>query len=196
MSVIDDLTLSFSRLPGIGKKSASRIVNQLLKTDDIFLLNFSKQLKELKEKIKPCSICGSWTEEDPCPICSNPLRDSSVICVVEQPQDVQTIEAAGGFSGLYHVLGGVIAPLEGVGPDQLNISTLISRVQRGGVKEIIIATNPTFEGDSTALYVQRLLSEHSGVKVTRLATGIPVGGDLEYADKLTLARSFRGRTSF
>lgn len=196
MSVIDDLTLSFSRLPGIGKKSASRIVNQLLKTDDIFLLNFSKQLKELKEKIKPCSICGSWTEEDPCPICSNPLRDSSVICVVEQPQDVQTIEAAGGFSGLYHVLGGVIAPLEGVGPDQLNISTLISRVQKGGVKEIIIATNPTFEGDSTALYVQRLLSEHSGVKVTRLATGIPVGGDLEYADKLTLARSFRGRTSF
>lgn len=196
MSVIDDLTLSFSRLPGIGKKSASRIVNQLLKTDDIFLLNFSKQLKELKEKIKPCSICGSWTEEDPCPICSNPLRDGSVICVVEQPQDVQTIEAAGGFSGLYHVLGGVIAPLEGVGPDQLNISTLISRVQKGGVKEIIIATNPTFEGDSTALYVQRLLSEHSGVKVTRLATGIPVGGDLEYADKLTLARSFRGRTSF
>ena len=196
MSVIDDLTLSFSRLPGIGKKSASRIVNQLLKTDDIFLLNFSKQLKELKEKIKPCSICGSWTEEDPCPICSNPLRDSSVICVVEQPQDVQTIEAAGGFSGLYHVLGGVIAPLEGVGPDQLNISSLISRVQKGGVKEIIIATNPTFEGDSTALYVQRLLSEHSGVKVTRLATGIPVGGDLEYADKLTLARSFRGRTSF
>lgn len=196
MSVIDDLTLSFSRLPGIGKKSASRIVNQLLKTDDIFLLNFSKQLKELKEKIKLCSICGSWTEEDPCPICSNPLRDSSVICVVEQPQDVQTIEAAGGFSGLYHVLGGVIAPLEGVGPDQLNISTLVSRVQKGGVKEIIIATNPTFEGDSTALYVQRLLSEHSGVKVTRLATGIPVGGDLEYADKLTLARSFRGRTSF
>ena len=196
MSVIDDLTLSFSRLPGIGKKSASRIVNQLLKTDDIFLLNFSKQLKELKEKIKPCSICGSWTEEDPCPICSNPLRDGSVICVVEQPQDVQTIEAAGGFSGLYHVLGGVIAPLEGVGPDQLNISSLISRVQKGGVKEIIIATNPTFEGDSTALYVQRLLSEHSGVKVTRLATGIPVGGDLEYADKLTLARSFRGRTSF
>ncbi|MBQ1949879.1 MAG: recombination protein RecR [Treponema sp.] len=196
MNIIDELTGSFSRLPGIGKKSASRIVNHLLKADPVFIQKFSRELIDLQQKIKPCSVCGSWTETDPCPICSSPLRDKSIICVVEQPQDVQTIENAGGFTGVYHVLGGVIAPLEGVGPDQLNIANLISRVQKGRVNEVIIATNPTFEGDSTALYVQRLLAEHAGVKVTRLATGIPVGGDLEYADKLTLARSFRGRSTF
>lgn len=196
MSVIDDLTASFSRLPGIGKKSASRIVNYLLKADSMYVQNFSRQLGELQQKIKPCSVCGFWTETETCPICSNPLRDKNIICVVEQPQDVQTIESAGNFTGLYHVLGGVIAPLEGIGPDQLNIASLVSRIQTGEVKEIIIATNPTFEGDATAMYLQRLLNEHSDVKVTRLATGIPVGGDLEYADKLTLARSFRGRTTF
>lgn len=196
MSVIDELTASFSRLPGIGKKSASRIVNHLLKADSIFVQNFSRQIGELQQKIKPCSICGFWTETDPCPICSNPLRDKSIICVVEQPQDIQTIEGTGNFSGLYHVLGGVIAPLEGIGPDQLNIASLMGRIQSDGTKEIIIATNPTFEGDATAMYLQKLLSEHSDVKITRLATGIPVGGDLEYADKLTLARSFRGRTTF
>lgn len=196
MSVIDELTASFSRLPGIGKKSASRIVNHLLKADSIFVQNFSRQIGELQQKIKPCSICGFWTETDPCPICSNPLRDKTIICVVEQPQDIQTIEGTGNFSGLYHVLGGVIAPLEGIGPDQLNIASLMGRIQSDGTKEIIIATNPTFEGDATAMYLQKLLNEHSDVKVTRLATGIPVGGDLEYADKLTLARSFRGRTTF
>lgn len=195
MNIIDELTGSFSRLPGIGKKSAARIVNHLLRADSLYIKNFSRQISELQEKIKPCSICGSWTENDPCPICSNPIRDKSVICVVEQPQDVSTIESTGGYTGLYHVLGGVIAPLEGIGPDQLNIAKLIERVQKGGISEIILATNPTFEGDSTAMYIQHLLSEHSEVKVTRLATGIPVGGDLEYADKLTLARSFRGRTS-
>ena len=123
------------------------------------------------------------------------MRDKSVICVVEQPQDVQTIDSTGGFTGLYHVLGGVIAPLEGIGPDQLNIASLIKRAQDEHVSEIILATNPTFEGDSTALYIQKALS-NIDVKVTRLATGIPVGGDLEYADKLTLARSFRGRSTF
>lgn len=196
MSVIDDLTASFSRLPGIGKKSASRIVNHLLKADSMYVQNFSRQLGELQQKIKPCAVCGFWTETETCPICSNPLRDKNIICVVEQPQDVQTIESTGNFTGLYHVLGGVIAPLEGIGPDQLNIASLVNRIQTGEVKEIIIATNPTFEGDATAMYLQRLLNEHSDVKVTRLATGIPVGGDLEYADKLTLARSFRGRTTF
>ena len=162
----------------------------------MYVQNFSRQLGELQQKIKPCAVCGFWTETETCPICSNPLRDKNIICVVEQPQDVQTIESAGNFTGLYHVLGGVIAPLEGIGPDQLNIASLVSRIQTGEVKEIIIATNPTFEGDATAMYLQRLLNEHSDVKVTRLATGIPVGGDLEYADKLTLARSFRGRTTF
>lgn len=196
MNIIDELTGSFSRLPGIGKKSAARIVNHLLRADSIYIQNFSKQLSELQQKIKPCSVCGAWTENDPCPICSNSLRDKSLICVVEQPQDVQTIESTGGFTGLYHVLGGVIAPLEGIGPDQLNIAGLINRIQNNNISEIILATNPTFEGDATAMYLHRLISEHSQVKITRLATGIPVGGDLEYADKLTLARSFKGRTSF
>ncbi len=196
MNIIDDLTISFSRLPGIGKKSASRIVNYLLRADPTYVQIFSKQLGELQQKIKPCTICGFWTEADPCPICSNAMRDKSIICIVEQPQDVQTIEAAGDFKGLYHVLGGVIAPLDGVGPEQLNISNLVKRVQDGNVKEIIIATNPTFEGDATAMYIQRLLHNFSELKITRLATGIPVGGDLEYADRLTLARSFRGRTTF
>ncbi len=195
MNIIDELTGTFSRLPGIGKKSASRIVNHLLKADSLYIQNFSKQIVELQQKIKPCSICGSWTEGEVCPICSSPLRDKSVICVVEQPQDVQTIESAGGFTGVYHVLGGVIAPLEGIGPDQLNLASLVNRAASPDVKEIIIATNPTFEGDSTALYIQKALVD-SDVKVTRLATGIPVGGDLEYADKLTLARSFRGRSTF
>ncbi len=198
-SIIEELTGSFSKLPGIGKKSASRLVNHLLKADDTFIRNFSRQLIELKEKIKPCSICGAWTENDPCPICSNPVREKNVICVVEQPQDVSTIEEAGGFSGQYHVLGGVIAPLDGIGPDELNIASLIHRLMssENQVTEVILATNPTFEGDSTALYVQHLISEKCpSVKVTRLATGIPVGGDLEYADKLTLARSFRGRSTF
>lgn len=194
-NIIDDLTNSFSRLPGIGKKSAARIVNNLLKANPAYIQNFARQLSELQQKIKPCSICGAWTEINPCPICSNPLRDKSLICVVEQPQDVITIDSTGTFSGLFHVLGGVIAPLEGIGPEQLNIASLLNRAKTEAIKEIIIATNPTFEGDSTAMYLQRLLSEFSTIKVTRLATGIPVGGDLEYADKLTLARSFSGRTT-
>ena len=194
-NIIDDLTNSFSRLPGIGKKSAARIVNNLLKANPAYIQNFARQLSELQQKIKPCSVCGAWTEINPCPICSNPLRDKSLICVVEQPQDVITIDSTGTFSGLFHVLGGVIAPLEGIGPEQLNIASLLNRAKTEAIKEIIISTNPTFEGDSTAMYLQRLLSEFSTIKVTRLATGIPVGGDLEYADKLTLARSFSGRTT-
>lgn len=196
MNALDELTESFARLPGIGKKSANRIANYILKADRAYVQRFATQLAGLQEKIKPCSVCGSWTESDPCPICENTLRDRSVICVVEQPQDVATIEAFHEYSGLYHVLGGVISPLEGIDPDQLSIAPLISRVKEGNVQEVIIATNPTVDGDVTALYLQRLLTGQTQAKVTRLATGIPVGGDLEYADKLTIARSFRGRTGF
>jgi recombination protein RecR len=196
MNALDELTDSFSRLPGIGKKSAGRIVNYLLRTDRTYVQCFALQLAGLQDRIKPCSVCGAWTEEDPCPICSNPLRDRSLLCVVEQPQDVQTIESSHEYGGLFHVLGGVIAPLDGIGPDQLSIAALIKRVKDGTVKEVILATNPTVEGDTTALYIQRLLVTQTGVKVSRLASGLPVGGDLEYADKLTLARSFRGRTAF
>ncbi|MCR5290445.1 MAG: recombination mediator RecR [Treponema sp.] len=196
MNALDQLTESFSRLPGIGKKSAGRITNFILKADRTYVQQFAQQLATLQDKIKACSICGSWTEQDPCPICSNPSRDRSLLCVVEQPQDVQTIESAHEYSGLFHVLGGVIAPLDGIGPDQLRIASLLSRVQEGEITEVILATNPTVEGDTTALYIQRVLSQYPSVKVTRLASGLPVGGDLEYADKLTLARSFRGRASF
>ena len=195
MNAIDELTDSFSRLPGIGKKSAARLVNYILKADNLWVKRFASQIDHLQEIIKPCSICGSWTENDPCPICSDPLRDRSVICVVEQPQDVNTIDSSREFNGLFHVLGGVIAPLEGIGPSQLRIAGLVERVKSGTIKEVILATNPTVEGDTTAMYIQRVLAP-TGVKVTRLAIGLPVGGDLEYIDKLTLARSFRGRSSF
>ncbi|AEE17821.1 recombination mediator RecR [Treponema brennaborense] len=195
MNALEELTESFSRLPGIGKKSASRISNYLLKADRGFMLRFAQQIAVLQDKIKPCSVCGSYTEEDPCAICSDPLRERNLLCVVEQPQDVQTIEASREFRGLFHVLGGVIAPLDGVGPEQLSIGKLMERLGDGSVTEVIIATNPTVEGDTTALYLQKLLAK-TGVTVTRLASGLPVGGDLEYADRLTLARSFRGRAAF
>lgn len=195
MSALDEITESFARLPGIGKKSAARIANHLLKADPFFVQRFSEQLATLQQKIHPCSVCGSWTEHDPCPICSDSTRERAVLCVVEQPQDVATIDSAHEFHGLFHVLGGVISPLEGMGPDQLHISQLVERVHQGNVQEVILATNPTVEGDTTALYIQHVLKEVSpNCVVTRLASGIPVGGDLEYADKLTLARSFRGRT--
>ncbi|MCI5606781.1 MAG: recombination mediator RecR [Treponema sp.] len=196
MSTFDDLTSNFSRLPGIGKKSAVRIVNWLLNQDDLYNKKFANNLALLKEKVKPCSVCGTWTETDPCPVCSNPLRDKSVICVVEQPQDVSTIEAYGEFKGFYHVLGGLIKPLEGIGPSALSIQPLINRIKKDEVKEVIVALNPTVEGDTTSLYLNKIISEQisaDSVKITRLATGIPVGGDLEYIDKRTLSLSFRGR---
>ena len=195
MNALDQLAESFSRLPGIGKKSAMRISNHLLKADQVFLENFAKQLLELHSRIHQCSECGSYTETDPCQICTNPLRERNLMCVVEQPQDVQTIENSGEFRGIFHVLGALISPLEGIGPDQLPIGKLIDRIKKENVTEVIIATNPTVEGDTTALYIQQILKQ-TGVKVSRLASGLPVGGDLEYADKLTLARSFRGRISY
>lgn len=194
MNAIEELVESFSRLPGIGKKSAGRITNFLLKADRTYVERFGTQMISLQEKIHPCPICGNWTEKDPCPICSDNLRDQSVICVVEQPQDVSTIESFHEFNGLFHVLGGVICPVEGIGPDELNIAPLVRRAKESGVQEIIIATNPTVDGDVTALYLQRILSQQISAKITRLASGLPVGGDLEYADRLTFARSFRGRT--
>jgi recombination protein RecR len=199
MNAFDELTNNFSKLPGIGKKSAIRMVNWLLKQDSEYVKKFARNINDIQDKIKPCSICGTWTESDPCPICTNPLRSSNQICVVEQPQDVSTIEAYGEYKGLYHVLGGLIKPLEGIGPSQLSISQLLSRIREGNITEVIIATNPTVEGDTTALYINKAISELNrgdSLKVTRLATGIPVGGDLEYIDKRTLSLSFRGRSEF
>lgn len=197
MNAFNELTTNFSRLPGIGKKSAIRMVNWLLKQDAVYVQKFAQNIATLQEKIKPCAVCGAWTETEYCPICSDFSRDKSQICVVEQPQDVSTIESYGEYKGTYHVLGGLIKPLEGIGPAQLSINPLLLRLKNSNVKEIIIATNPTVEGDTTALYLNKMITEaelESAPKVTRLATGIPVGGDLEYIDKRTLSLSFRGRS--
>ncbi len=205
MNALDELSADFSRLPGIGKKSAMRMVNWLLTQEDTYIRRFSQNLGTIKERIKPCSVCGMWTEGDLCPICSDPLRDKSLLCVVEQSQDVSTILSYGEYRGLFHVLGGLIKPLEGIGPAQLSINQLLSRIKEAAadasgnsaIKEVIIATNPTVEGDTTALYINKVIGElglEPAPKVTRLATGIPVGGDLEYIDKRTLSLSFRGRS--
>ena len=159
MNAFDELANNFARLPGIGKKSANRMVNWLLRQDASYVQKFAQNLGKLQDRIKPCSVCGTWTETDPCPICSNPLRDPAQICVVEQPQDVPTIEAYGEYKGMYHVLGGLLKPLEGIGPAQLSIQPLLNRIKEGGVVEIIIATNPTVEGDTTALYLNKMIVE-------------------------------------
>jgi len=166
-----------------------------LQADTAYTAALAHQIETIREKIRTCSICGSYTETDPCPICTDPNRDRSLICVVEQSQDVKTIEQTNEFHGLFHVLNGVISPLDGVGPDDLLIGKLMQRVKAGNIREVIIATNPTIEGDTTALYLVKLLKE-TGVAITRLASGLPVGGDLEYADKLTLARSLKGRIPY
>jgi len=194
VNTLDHLIQEISRLPGLGRKSATRIAYAILSGDRADAERLSTLLGRLHDAIIRCSVCGSYTETDPCPVCTDSGRDRSTICVVEQPQDVAALEASHEFHGLYHVLGGVIAPIDGVGPGDLAIGSLLGRVRQDGIEEVIIATNPTVEGDTTALYVARQLEE-LGVRVTRLALGLPVGGDLEYADRLTLARSFRGRTS-
>jgi recombination protein RecR len=195
MDALDRLVAVLAKLPGIGKKTATRLAYHILDADAGYARGLADHLVHLHQAIRRCSECGSYTESDPCPICADPTRDAATICVVERPQDIRVIEESREFRGLFHVLGGVIAPLEGIGPDDLSISPLLERVRRLGVREVIIATNPTVEGDTTALYLQKLLKD-SGAAVSRLASGLPVGGDLEYADRLTLSRSFRGRVRF
>lgn len=196
MTALDTLIKSLTRLPGIGPKSASRMAYHLIKTDKSYNLTLAEAIATIGEKIFPCSICGSFTETDPCPICSDTGRDRSLICVVEEPQDVLTIQSSGAYTGLYHVLGGAISPLDGVGPEHLSFAKLLKRIDEGSFGELIIATNPTEEGDTTALYVRHLLKDHPEISITRLASGLPIGGDLEYADRITLARSLRGRVRF
>jgi recombination protein RecR len=193
-NALDRLTALLSRLPGIGKKTAGRLAYHILDTDPSYAHALAAEISGLHESIRRCSRCGSYTESDPCPICSDSSRDHALLCVVERAQDVRVIEESREFKGLFHVLGGLIAPLEGVGPGDLAIGRLLSRIRDEGVRELILALNPTVEGDTTALYIQRLLKEKgSPVELTRLASGLPVGGDLEYTDRLTLSRSFRGR---
>lgn len=195
MTVLDRLIKQLSSLPGLGKKSASRIAYHLLRRDRTYVSTLGDLLKSLHDSVTTCSICGNYTEQDPCEICGDTGRDRSLVCVVEQPQDVKTIESTREYNGLFHVLNGVISPIDGVGPENLNLSSLEGRIEKEGIQEVIIATNPTVEGDTTALYISRMVKK-KGVSVTRLASGLPVGGDMEYADRTTLARSLKGRVPF
>lgn len=193
MTALENLTKLLSRLPGVGPKSASRIAFSLIKTPKDYNRLLAEDIATIQEKVHPCSICGSFTETDPCPVCTDTTRDRSMLCIVEQPQDVMTIQASGAYNGLFHVLGGAINPLNGVGPEDLSFGKLMERIESGSFSEIIIATNPTEEGDTTALYIRHVLKNHPELNLTRLASGLPIGGDLEYADRTTLTRSFRGR---
>jgi len=181
-----------SKLPGVGRKTAQRLAFYILKSDEEDNINLSDAIKEIKSKIIFCESCGMMTENNICDICADSNRDRNVICVVEQPQDIYPFEKTNTYNGKYHVLGGVLSPLDGIGPEDLNLERLYRKIEDG--MEIILATNPSIEGDTTCLYLAKKL-ESMGVKVTRLARGIPVGSDLEYMDDLTLARAMEGRTA-
>lgn len=183
----------FERLPGIGKKSAQRLAFHILSCPKEEIGDFAQALLDAKDKIHRCQVCCNLTDGDLCPICKSGKRDKSVICVVEEPKDVIAFERTKQFDAVYHVLHGVISPMDGIGPEQLCVKELLARINAGGVDEVIMATNPTVEGEATAMYISRLIKP-LGVRVTRLAYGIPVGGDIEYADDVTLRRAIEGRS--
>lgn len=182
----------FARLPGIGPKSAQRLAYHVLRAPEDEALALARALGDVKRRIVFCGSCFNITEDDPCALCADDQRDRALLCVVEQPLDVLVVERTGGYRGLYHVLHGALNPIEGVGPDQLRVRELLGRAEGGGVAEVIMATNPSLEGEATSMYLQRLL-QPLGVRVTRLARGLPSGADLEYMDDLTLARALEGR---
>jgi recombination protein RecR len=186
--LIDEL----KRLPGIGQKTAQRLAFYLLRADSGHALALSDAIREAKEKIRECSICNNITDSDPCLFCTSATRNKSIICVVEEATNILAVEKTRQFNGLYHVLGGSLSPLQGVGPEQLKIRSLIERLKGGTVKEIIVATNPTAEGEATSVYLSKLIRP-LGVRVTRIAMGIPVGSDLEYADEVTMMKAMEGR---
>jgi len=192
--VVQDLIDELGRLPGIGPKSAQRIAFYILAADTIDVRRLAAVLDEVKAKIRFCTICGNVAEDEQCKVCRDPRRDLTVLCVVEEPKDVVAVERTREFRGRYHVLGGAISPIEGIGPEQLRIRELMVRLADGTVTEVILATDPNLEGEATATYLSRLLRP-MGLRVTRLASGLPVGGDLEYADEVTLGRAFEGRRS-
>jgi recombination protein RecR len=191
MSVIDDLASEFTRLPGIGRKTAYRLTHHLLKVPPEEARRLARAIETMAERVRRCSICNNLSESDPCEYCSDPRRDRTTICVVEEASDIAAIDGSGEYRGLYHVLGGCLSPLDGVGPEELNVDSLLARLN-GGVREVIVATNPSVEGEATATYLHKVLSPQ-GVAVTRLARGLPVGGDLEYADGVTIAQALAGR---
>ena len=182
----------FEKLPGIGHKTAQRLAFHILGLTSDKAMNFARAIVEAKRTIKYCSVCGDLTDTDPCRVCGNEKRDRTIICVVESPRDVVAIERVREYKGLYHVLHGVISPMDGTGPDDINMKSLIKRAGDGETKEVILATNPDVEGEATAMYLAKLIKP-LGVKATRIAHGLPVGGDLEYADEVTLAKSLEGR---
>lgn len=186
---------AFHRLPGIGPKSAQRLAYHILRAPAREAEALATAILDVKRQIVLCSVCQNVTESDPCRYCRDPGRDAGVICVLEQPLDILAVERTGGFRGRYHVLHGVINPMEGIGPEHIRMRELLARVQGGGVREVIVATNPSLEGEATGMYIQRLLSP-LGVRVTRLARGLPSGADLEYTDDVTLARALEGRQEF
>lgn len=189
---LEELIDCFQKLPGIGRKTAARLAMFVISDKSGYAEKFSESLKNAKKEIRYCSVCQNITDSPVCSVCSDDMRDRSVICVVEAPQDVMAFERTREYNGLYHVLHGFISPLDGIGPDQITVKELMGRLSNGEVKEIILATNPTVEGEATSSYIARLIKP-MGIKVTRLAYGIPVGGDLEYADEVTLSRALEGR---
>ncbi len=189
---VEHLVEQFRHLPGIGAKTAQRLTFYILRSPRDAVATLAQALLDVKDKVRHCSRCFNITEEDPCAICADTARDHSMICVVEEPHDVVSIEKTREFRGAYHVLMGVLSPLDGIGPDALKVRELLDRIRQEGTREVIVATNPTIEGDATALYLARLLTP-LGVRVTRIARGLPVGGDLEYADEATMARALDGR---
>jgi recombination protein RecR len=188
---IEKLIEEFSKLPGIGSKTAQRLTLHILNLPNEEVQEFAKALVRARGTIKYCSICGNFTDTDPCAICGNPNRDKSIICVIEEPKDIMSIERVKEYNGTYHVLHGTISPMAGRGPNDIKLKELISRMT-SDIKEVIVATNPNVEGEATAMYISRILKP-LGVKVTRIAHGIPVGGDLEYADEVTLSKALEGR---
>lgn len=190
--VIQDLIDELGRLPGVGPKSAQRIAFHLIESETEVATRLAEVLVEAKEKVRFCELCGNISQEQRCSICSDPKRDLGLICVVEESKDIAAIERTREFRGLYHVLGGAISPIAGIGPDQLRIKDLMKRLADPGIREVILATNPNLEGEATATYLSRMLGSMQ-INVTKLASGLPVGGDLEYADDMTLGRAFEGR---
>ena len=193
--IIQDLIDELGRLPGVGPKSAQRIAFHIIQSDRVDVSRLAEILKTVKERVKFCTTCGNISEEELCRICKDPRRDNSSICVVEESKDVLAIEKTREFKGKYHVLGGAISPIDGIGPENLRIKELMTRLAHTQIFEVIIATDPNLEGEATATYLTRLIKP-LGVKVSRLASGLPVGGDLEYADEITLGRAFEGRRSY
>jgi len=192
-AVLEAVITELTRLPGLGRKSAQRIAFHLLRSSEGDARKLAQAILDLKARVEDCTICGNVTETQPCAICADPRRDPSVLCVVEQPMDVLALERTGEFRGGYHVLKGSLSPIDGIGPEQLRLSELIERVKAGPVTEVIVATNPTAQGEATALYIARLLQHQSGLRVTRIARGVPMGSDLEFSDQVTLARALTGR---